>query len=98
MKWRVRSGEDLENVVTRVLRPAQHLIGKVAPAGWLTLPSLLARGWSRWKGERRGRDLGVVAGVGLINAGLVVRIERILRERKLTQAAAAKLMGMKAMD
>src|SRR3954468_11539473 len=30
----------------------------------------------------------------LIKAGLVVRIDRIIRNRKLTQAAAAELMGI----
>jgi predicted XRE-type DNA-binding protein len=34
------------------------------------------------------------AGDHLIKAGLVVRIDRILRERKLTQTAAAELMGI----
>ena len=40
-------------------------------------------------------DLGLAgAGEHLIKAGLVVRIGRILREQKLTQTAAAKLMGI----
>jgi predicted XRE-type DNA-binding protein len=40
-------------------------------------------------------DLGLAdAGEHLIKAGLVVRIDRIIRERKLTQAAAAELMGI----
>ena len=40
-------------------------------------------------------DLGLAdASEHLIKAGLVVRIERIIRERKLTQAAAAELMGI----
>jgi len=40
-------------------------------------------------------DLGLAdAGEHLIKAGLVVRIDRILRQRKLTQAAAAQLMGI----
>lgn len=40
-------------------------------------------------------DLGLPdAGEHLIKAGLVVRIDRIIRQRKLTQAAAAKLMGI----
>ena len=40
-------------------------------------------------------DLGLAdAGEHLIKAGLVVRIDRIIRQRKLTQAAAAKLMGI----
>ena len=40
-------------------------------------------------------DLGLAdAGEHLIKAGLVVRIGRIIRERKLTQAAAAELMGI----
>ena len=40
-------------------------------------------------------DLGLPdAGEHLIKAGLVVRIDRILRQRKLTQAAAAQLMGI----
>ncbi len=40
-------------------------------------------------------DIGVPdAGDHLIKAGLVVRIERIIRQRKLTQAAAAQLMGI----
>jgi predicted XRE-type DNA-binding protein len=34
------------------------------------------------------------AGEHLIKAGLVVRIDRTIRQRKLTQAAAAKLMGV----
>jgi predicted XRE-type DNA-binding protein len=40
-------------------------------------------------------DLGLPnAGEHLIKAGLVVRIDRTIRQRKLTQAAAAKLMGI----
>jgi predicted XRE-type DNA-binding protein len=40
-------------------------------------------------------DLGLAdAGEHLIKAGLVVRINRIIRQRKLTQAAAAELMGI----
>jgi len=40
-------------------------------------------------------DLGLPdAGEHLIKAGLVVRIDRIIRERKLTQTAAAELMGI----
>jgi len=40
-------------------------------------------------------DLGLPnAGEHLIKAGLVVRIHRIIRQRKLTQAAAAKLIGI----
>ncbi len=40
-------------------------------------------------------DLGLPdASEHLIKAGLVVRIDRIIRERKLTQAAAAELMGI----
>ena len=40
-------------------------------------------------------DLGLAdAGEHLIKAGLVVRINRIIRQRKLTQSAAAKLMGI----
>jgi len=40
-------------------------------------------------------DLGLAdAGEHLIKAGLVVRIARILRHRKLTQAEAAQLMGI----
>lgn len=40
-------------------------------------------------------DLGLAdAGEHLIKAGLVVRIDRIIRQRKLTQAAAAQLMGI----
>jgi predicted XRE-type DNA-binding protein len=40
-------------------------------------------------------DLGVAEpSEHLIKAGLVVRIDRIIRERKLTQAAAAELMGI----
>jgi predicted XRE-type DNA-binding protein len=40
-------------------------------------------------------DLGVLdADEHLIKAGLVVRIDRIIRQRKLTQAAAAQLMGV----
>ena len=40
-------------------------------------------------------DLGLAdAGEHLIKAGLVVRIGRIIRQRKLTQAAAAQLMGI----
>ena len=39
-------------------------------------------------------DLGMPdAGEHLIKAGLVVRIDRTIRQRKLTQAAAAQLMG-----
>jgi len=34
------------------------------------------------------------AGEHLIKAGLVVRIDRTIRQRKLTQAAAAQLMGI----
>ncbi|HME10345.1 MAG TPA: helix-turn-helix transcriptional regulator [Bryobacteraceae bacterium] len=40
-------------------------------------------------------DLGLAdAGEHLIKAELVVRIDRIVRQRKLTQAAAARLMGI----
>jgi predicted XRE-type DNA-binding protein len=40
-------------------------------------------------------DLGLAdAGEHLIKAGLVVRIDRTIRQRKLTQAAAARLMGI----
>src|SRR6266849_2886983 len=40
-------------------------------------------------------DLGRAdAGEHLIKAGLVVRMDRIIRQRKLTQAAAAELMGI----
>jgi predicted XRE-type DNA-binding protein len=40
-------------------------------------------------------DLGLAdAGEHLIKAGLVVRIDRSIRQRKLTQAAAAQLMGI----
>ena len=40
-------------------------------------------------------DLGLAdAGEHLIKAGLVVRINRTIRQRKLTQAAAAQLMGI----
>ena len=40
-------------------------------------------------------DLGLAdAGEHLIKAGLVVRIDQTIRQRKLTQAAAAKLMGI----
>ena len=40
-------------------------------------------------------DLGMPeAGEHLIKAGLVVRINRIIRRQKLTQAAAAQLMGI----
>src|SRR5436190_24166159 len=40
-------------------------------------------------------DLGVAdAGERLIKAGLVVRIDQTIRKRKLTQAAAAELMGI----
>ncbi len=40
-------------------------------------------------------DLGLPdAGEHLIKAGLVIRIGRIIRQRKLTQAAAAQLMGI----
>ncbi len=40
-------------------------------------------------------DLGLPdAGEHLIKAGLVIRIDRIIRQRKLTQAAAAQLMGI----
>jgi predicted XRE-type DNA-binding protein len=39
-------------------------------------------------------DLGLAdAGEHLIKAGVVVRIDRTIRQRKLTQAAAAQLMG-----
>src|SRR6266700_7153033 len=40
-------------------------------------------------------DLGLPdAGEHLIKAGLVVRIDRAIRQRKLTQTAAAQLMGI----
>ena len=40
-------------------------------------------------------DLGLPdAGEHLIKAGLVVKIERTIRQRHLTQAAAAQLMGI----
>jgi predicted XRE-type DNA-binding protein len=40
-------------------------------------------------------DLGLPdAGEHLIKAGLVLRIDRTIRQRKLTQAAAAQLMGI----
>jgi predicted XRE-type DNA-binding protein len=40
-------------------------------------------------------DLGVPnAGEHLTKAGLVVRIDRTIRQRKLTQSAAAQLMGI----
>jgi predicted XRE-type DNA-binding protein len=40
-------------------------------------------------------DLGLAdAGEHLIKAGLVVKIDRIIRQRELTQAAAAQLMGI----
>lgn len=40
-------------------------------------------------------DLGLPeAGEHLIKAGLVLRINRTIRQRKLTQAAAAELMGI----
>jgi predicted XRE-type DNA-binding protein len=40
-------------------------------------------------------DLGVAdAGEHLIKAGLVVRIDRTIRRRRLTQTAAAQLMGI----
>ena len=40
-------------------------------------------------------DIGVAdAGEHPIKAGLVVRIARIIRQRKLTQVAAAQLMGI----
>ncbi|MGD0496933.1 MAG: helix-turn-helix transcriptional regulator [Bryobacteraceae bacterium] len=40
-------------------------------------------------------DLGLPgAGEHLIKAGLVVRIGRTIRQRKLTQAAAAQIMGI----
>ena len=40
-------------------------------------------------------DLGLAdAGEHLVKAGLVVRIDRTIRQRELTQAAAAKLMGI----
>ena len=40
-------------------------------------------------------DLGLAdAGEHLIKAGLVVRIDRTIRQRKLTQAAAAQLIGI----
>jgi predicted XRE-type DNA-binding protein len=40
-------------------------------------------------------DLGLPdAGEHLIKAGLVVKIDRTIRQRRLTQAAAAQLMGI----
>ncbi len=40
-------------------------------------------------------DLGLPdAGEHLIKAGLVVKIDRAIRQRRLTQAAAAQLMGI----
>ena len=40
-------------------------------------------------------DLGLPdAGKHLIKAGLVVKIERTIRQRRLTQSAAAQLMGI----
>ena len=40
-------------------------------------------------------DLGLAgAGEHLIKAGLVVRIDRIIRQRHLTQAATAQLIGI----
>src|SRR5271165_1445383 len=40
-------------------------------------------------------DLGLPdAGEHLVKAGLVVKIDRIIRRRKLTQSAAAELMGI----
>jgi predicted XRE-type DNA-binding protein len=40
-------------------------------------------------------DLGFAdAGEHMIKAGLVVRIDRTIRQRKLTQAVAAQLMGI----
>src|SRR5580704_1476604 len=40
-------------------------------------------------------DIGVAdAGEHLIKAGLVVRVDRAIRQRKLTQAAAAQIMGI----
>ena len=40
-------------------------------------------------------DLGLAdAGEHLIKAGLVVKIGRIIRQRELTQAAAAQLLGI----
>jgi predicted XRE-type DNA-binding protein len=40
-------------------------------------------------------DLGLAdADEHLVKAGLVVRIDRIIRQRELTQAAAAQLMGI----
>src|SRR2546423_5445405 len=40
-------------------------------------------------------DLGLAdAGEHLIKAGLVLRIDRAIRQRKLTQAAAAQLIGI----
>lgn len=40
-------------------------------------------------------DIGVAdAGEHLVKAGLVVKIDRIIRERGLTQMAAAELMGI----
>ncbi len=40
-------------------------------------------------------DLGLPdAGEHLIKAGLMIRIDQIIRKRKLTQAAAAELLGI----
>ncbi len=40
-------------------------------------------------------DLGLPnADEHLVKAGLVIRIEKIIQERRLTQAAAAKLLGI----
>jgi predicted XRE-type DNA-binding protein len=40
-------------------------------------------------------DLGLAdAGEHLVKAGLVVRINRIIRQRRLTQAAAAQIIGI----
>lgn len=40
-------------------------------------------------------DLGLAgSGEHLIKAGLVVKIDRTIRQRRLTQAAAAELMGI----
>ena len=40
-------------------------------------------------------DLGVAdAGEHLIKAGLVIRIDRTIRQRKLTQAGAAEIIGI----
>ncbi|MFN0166891.1 MAG: helix-turn-helix domain-containing protein [Bryobacteraceae bacterium] len=40
-------------------------------------------------------DLGLAgAGEHLIKAGLVVKIDRTIRQRRLTQAAAARLLGI----